>query len=90
MKRILLVVLGLVVLVYLADYLSVRFRIPRGRHTLGSVTLERYYAVLLKNGKHDLYFEPPRKETCVRSMFPHLGYEPCWYLSRKKEQRVNE
>jgi hypothetical protein len=27
--------------------------------------------------------------TCVHSLFPHMGYQPCWYLSRHSEQRTN-
>jgi hypothetical protein len=87
LKRILLILVVLFALVYVADYLMVRLRI---RQPFGSVTVERYYAVPLKSGKHDLYFQPPQNQTCVRSLFPHLGYTPCWYLNRKKEQRINE
>jgi len=27
-------------------------------------------------------------QTCVRSLFPHLGFSPCWYVNREKLQRV--
>lgn len=86
----LLTLIALAVLVYLADTISIRFHIPKGRQILGSVTIRRYYAVPLKSGKHDLYFATPQNQTCVHSLFPHLGYAPCWYLNRKKVQRVNE
>jgi hypothetical protein len=25
----------------------------------------------------------PQTELCVRSLFPHLGHSPCWYVSRR-------
>src|ERR1035441_8539805 len=27
-------------------------------------------------------------EFCVRSLFPHLGYIPCWYLRRHATKRI--
>jgi hypothetical protein len=82
---------GLLVLsaIYVVDDLSVRFRIPPRRQPFGSVTVERYDAIPEKNGKVEFGFEPPVQQTCVRSLFPHLGYAPCWYLSRHAEQRIN-
>jgi hypothetical protein len=89
-KRVLLILIALAAAVYLADYLSVRLRIPKGRQIFGSVTIQRYYAVPRKDGKDDLYFQPPQKQTCVNSLFPHLGYKPSWHLKRERMQRVNE
>jgi hypothetical protein len=74
---------------YGGDYVMVRFRIPRSRNPLGSVTVQRYYSVMKKDGKPDYYFQPPQTETCVQSLFPHLGYSPCWYLDRHKVQKIS-
>jgi len=30
------------------------------------------------------------KDTCVHAIFPHAGYAPCWYASRRKEKWVTE
>lgn len=89
MKRI-LIVAGLVLcLVYAGDYFSVRFRIPKGRDTFGTVQTRRYYSVMKKDGKPDFYFDQPQNQTCVRSLFPHFGYTPCWYLRRHKVQKID-
>ncbi len=50
MKRKLLIVVVALGVLYLGDFLSVRFRIP-ARDTFGSVTVHTYYVVKLKSGK---------------------------------------
>ncbi len=75
--------------VYLGDYLAVRF--PGSRNPFGSVNVQPYYAIHLKNKKTEFDFDvPPQTNVCVRSLFPHLGYPPCWYASRKTSQRIDE
>jgi hypothetical protein len=88
-KRLLTIAVLLLAMVYAGDYVSVRFKIPRSRDPFGSVPTQRYYAVTQKNGKPEFYFDPPTVQTCVRSLFPHLGFTPCWYLNRHKVQRIN-
>jgi len=87
--RVSLIALTVLSIVYAADDLSVRYRIPRGRQPFGSVTVERYDAISEKNNKTEFVYEDPVVQTCLHSLFPHLGYAPCWYLSRHREQRVN-
>jgi hypothetical protein len=89
MKRILLFALLALLLVYLGDDLSVRFKIPKTRNPFGTVRVRRYYAVGLKSGKTDFMFLDPQNQTCVHSLFPHLGYPPCWYLARHPVKRVD-
>ncbi len=86
--RILIFVLGLLAAVYAADDLSVRYRIPKSRQPFGTVTVQRYAAISEKN-KTEFVYEGPINQTCAHSLFPHLGYQPCWYLSRHTEQRTN-
>lgn len=88
MKRVLIAAALLICLVYAGDYLSVRFRIAKG-NAFAAVQVQRYYSVMKKDGKPDFYFDQPQNQTCVRSLFPHLGYTPCWYLSRHKTQRID-
>ncbi len=88
MKRIVLVLLVLFAVLYIGDYASVRLRIP-GHNPFGSVTVTTTLSVMKKDGKPDYYFQPPQAETCVRSIFPHLGYRPCWYLRRHTNQQIN-
>jgi hypothetical protein len=87
--RILTIVLASLAIVYLCDDLAVRYRIPRSREPLGTVTIQRYDAISEKNNKTEFDFESPVTVTCVHSLFPHMGYQPCWYLSRHSEQRIN-
>ena len=88
-KRILAIAVLVLALVYAGDYVSVRYRIPRSRDPYGSVPIRRYIAVTQKSGKTEFYFDPPTVQVCVHTLFPHLGFAPCWYLNRHKVQRVN-
>ena len=45
--------------------------------------------LLMKNGKTLFTFDPPAPQTCVNAMFPHEGWQPCWYLSRHPDQRTD-
>ena len=89
LKRALKIAILTLLLVYLGDGLSVRYRIPRSRDPLATVQVRRYYAVPRKDGKTELIFDQPETQTCVRSIFPHLGYNPCWYVRRKTQRRVD-
>ena len=87
-KRIALIAAGLLALVYAGDYASVRIPIPKGRAAYSTVTVRPYYDVGLKSGKSDFYFLDPQKQTCVNSLFPHMGYNPCWYLRKHTHPRI--
>jgi hypothetical protein len=89
MKRLLLITVLSLLILYIGDDLSVRYKIPRGRQQFGVVRVQRYYAVGLKSGKTEFMFLGPQNQVCVHSLFPHFGYSPCWYLSRKRVQRVD-
>jgi len=80
---------GLLAILYGADYCVFRYRLATGRQPFGSVTVEHYEAVAHKDGKAELIFNPPVQETCVHSLFPHAGDPPCWFLSRHTEQRTD-
>jgi hypothetical protein len=70
---------------YIGDYLSLKIR----RAPLSTVQINKFYAVPQKDGKTS--FEPgePETQTCVNSMFPHMGYSPCWYVRRHRNQQIN-
>jgi hypothetical protein len=76
------------ILVFLADFLSLKYRIP-SREPYGSVTVRELYAVKLKNKQTEYMFQPPEQQECVNSLFPHFGDPPCWYLKRHTRQQVN-
>jgi hypothetical protein len=83
-----LVVLGTAGLAYSLDYIVFRVRAATDRNAYGSVVVNHYYAVLQKNGKTSLTFDPPQAETCVNALFSHGGFLPCWYLKRHPDQRT--
>jgi hypothetical protein len=89
MKRILMVAVLALFILYVGDYLSVRYSIPKDRAQFGVVKMQRYYAVGLKSGKTEFMFLGPTNQVCVHSLFPHFGYSPCWYLSRRNVKRID-
>jgi hypothetical protein len=89
-KRILAALVVILVLVYAGDDLSVRIPIPKSRNPFGTVLIKSYYAIPQKNRKTEFYLADPVTKTCVHSLFPHFGYSPCWYLEKKKLQRIDE
>jgi hypothetical protein len=75
-------------LLYLGDYISLRYGLPP-RDTFDVVKVEQYYAVPRKDGRLEYYTDDPVDQRCVRSLFPHMGLSPCWYLRRGSEKRTN-
>ncbi|MBV8810980.1 MAG: hypothetical protein JO033_20110 [Acidobacteriaceae bacterium] len=75
--------------IYLIDYALLRIRIATNRSAYGTVTVRPYYAVPRKDHRTEFLFDDPRDETCVHALFPHLGHDPCWYLNRHQERRIN-
>jgi hypothetical protein len=81
---------GAAVIAYAGDYGLLQLRIHNGNgNAFGTVTVHRYYAVPQKSGKLEFLSTDPQDQTCVHSLFPHLGNAPCWYLVRHTEQRIN-
>jgi len=74
---------------YGGDYCVLRYRVWRNRNPYGTVHVEGYYAMPLKNGKTEILPMQPQDQTCVNSIFPHFGDPPCWYLRRHSETRVD-
>jgi len=87
--RVLLAAGAALLLVYLGDYVSLIYRIPKGRQEFGSVQVQTFYAVKLKNKQTEYMFQPPQQEQCVHSLFPHLGLTACWYLERHRTQEID-
>ena len=85
--RLLIALLLFAGFVYGLDWLGLRILIWRGGG-FGSVTVTPEYVIHEKNGKIQYQFADPQAETCVHSLFPHLDYQPCWYLSRHTEQHI--
>lgn len=91
-RKLLILTFGLLLagaLVYVCDYVSLRYRIPNNREQFGSVMVQQSYAIPLKSGKTEYTFDPPAPQECVNSLFPHFGDPPCWYLNRHKRPQIN-
>jgi hypothetical protein len=54
-----------------------------------SVQVQPFYAIHQKNGKTEFdYGVPPETQTCVSSMLPHFGSNPCWYVTKHKTRKI--
>jgi hypothetical protein len=78
--------LALAGLLYGGDWLVAR---SRGPLAFGSVVVQPYYAVALKNGKTEFIMLAPDTRACVYALFPHFGDAPCWYLEGHQRQRID-
>lgn len=89
-KRALFIAIILLCALYAGDYLWLRYKMNGANPTaaLGAIEVRRYWEIPNKSGKFDYSFDPPVMQTCVHSLFPHLGYSPCWYVNRQRLQRV--
>ena len=89
-KKIAVALIALVIVIYFGDFLWLRYRMwkPGANNPLETLKLDRYYAIAQKNGRVD--FEPADAQTvtCVHSIFPHLGYNPCWYVARQNGKPI--
>ena len=87
-KRAVAIIAGVLIGVFAADAMWFSYRNSNSStgNALGTVTY--YYAAALKDGKAEVYFDQPQTEPCVHSLFPHIGYKPCWYASRKSNVRT--
>jgi hypothetical protein len=88
-RRIVLLLAVALAALYAGDYLSLRYRIPNHREQFGVVKVRRYYAIPQKNNRLEYTFDAPENQTCVQSLFPHLGCTPCWYLRRRAQKRID-
>jgi hypothetical protein len=89
MKRILkfglLGVVGMTGITYAIDSAGVAF--PGGRKMYDDVAVDQVYTDT--NRWHEVEYSRgvTTTERCVYSLFPHGGYQPCWYL-KKHTMRV--
>ena len=86
LRRIVTGVALLVCVLYIGDYISVTYA---SHAPLDKVQITKFYAVPQKGGKTSYEPAEPESQTCVNSIFPHFGYNPCWYVKRHKTQQIN-
>jgi hypothetical protein len=85
--RALVTLATLLAVLYLGDYVALRFQIPNHRSRFGTVHKQPYLAVPKKDGKTEFILDDPIDQPCVHSLFPHFGDSPCWYLNRQRNKR---
>jgi hypothetical protein len=86
-KRFLIIAIAVIAIMYAADYLSLRLRVPK-RDPVGSVTVHTYYAVGLKSGKTEFDYVGDHDVNCSNSLLPQYGLRPCWYAVRHTEEQI--
>lgn len=77
------------VVIYAGDYVVLRIRMHAGGNVFSTMTVHRYYSVPQKNGKFEFLALDPQQQTCTHSLFPEMGDQPCWYLARHTDQRID-
>jgi hypothetical protein len=81
--------LGAVVVLYVADAIQIRIRLATGGTARAYDSVSVLYAAGLKDNKMEIYADQPQMQTCSRSIFPQLGYSPCWYVRQNTTQMLN-
>ena len=79
--------------VYACDYAYLRIRMVHrtAADPFESLTRTRVLAIPQKSGKFDYQIDqaqPLETLTCVHSLFPHYGDQPCWYLKPRLNQPI--
>lgn len=92
-KRVLFGLVAAFAAVYAGDYVYLRIRMlhPKPAIPFESITRTRVLAIPQKNGKFDYQIDqaqPVETLTCVHSLFPHYGDQPCWYLKPRINQPI--
>ena len=77
-------------LLWAGDYAFVRLRLAHRTAVdpVETISVRPVYAIARKDGKDEFDFGDPENLTCVHSLFPHLGYNPCWYAVRESRKPI--
>ncbi len=83
---------GLVIafaVVYGIGALWVQIRIARHSDPTSKVQVHVVLAIPQKNHRTEFIQGETEDQTCVHSVFPHRGWQPCWYLQRHTEKQIS-
>jgi hypothetical protein len=81
LNLVLVVLVGSAGVLYGFDYVSARYAIPK-RQMFDDVRVDQLYTAPNKYGEIEWSRGDPVMERCVNSLFPHFGFNPCWYVKR--------
>jgi hypothetical protein len=87
--KVLAVLVVMAAILYAGDYLWARYRLPHREDVFDTVIVTPLYVIHEKNKKVEYQVAQPQNEVCVRSLFPHFGYAPCWYVRKHTEKRID-
>ena len=76
-----LCLLAATLLLWLADWAVWRIRVWRGGG-YDSVQVSQFLLTPLKNHRMKADRQSTDSQPCTRSIFPHAGDDPCWWLRR--------
>lgn len=84
--------LAALLLLYIGDYCLVRVQAMHASpgSPFEDVTLNRLIAISEKGQKTEYVQADPQTVTCVHSIFPHMGYNPCWYVKSLNNKPIEE
>jgi hypothetical protein len=74
--------------IYTVDAAVLRYRAATNRNAFSTITVHPYYAMPRKDKKTEYMYDDPEDQTCVNSLFPHMGDVPCWYLRRHTDEEL--
>ena len=88
LKRIFIIALVVLAVLYFYDFLSVRRRMSAQKQgdPFDTLVYPRVLAIPHKGNRVEYALDvqsPTQSEPCVHSLFPHFGYTPCWYVNRE-------
>jgi len=86
-RQLLVSVVGLILLVYVADagWYQCRVWVPKFGTATGAVHRIRLLAISRKGNKVEYQIDSLRPEEdvpCSHSLFPQAGNRPCWYVTK--------
>ena len=73
------------VVAWVGDWALFHLRAARGT-AFDSVQVEQYLTTALKGNKQEYDYMGMVEVTCTRSLFPHAGTPPCWWVRRHRTQ----
>jgi hypothetical protein len=88
LQRAILAVLASAIFIYVADYLILKIRASIGNGSSAFASIPIIQGTPMKDGRVQIFAGDTQTETCVRSLFPHLGYRPCWYVKQNQMQLI--
>ena len=87
--RLVPLVLGIALLgAYAGDALLFLYRV-HANTAYSQVQVTSYIAVPEKGQKTEFFPPTVDQQTCVNALFPHRGFNPCWYVRRHADDRQN-